>query len=297
MKKFLWLASLVGLLAFGACGDDDDPPAATGDDAADSADDGATKGKSEIHEVSFSATEYAYGLAKEIKSGTTEFTMKNDGKELHIAALAKVSDGKTFADVTKSFAQPPGTASGPPPSTEVAGIASTSPGLASNVTVELEAGTYYFACFIPSADGAPHFAKGMIQPFEVVEDEAEPADLETAAGKVVAKDFAYTTDYKAKAGEQVIELTNDGPQDHEITLVEFNAGKGPSDLAAYFEKPDGPPPATFLGGPVVAKGGRVTWKTPALVAGKSYVFMCLIPDPADGMPHAAKGMVLPVSVT
>jgi uncharacterized cupredoxin-like copper-binding protein len=221
--------------------------------------------------------------------------MKNVGKELHIAALSKINPGKTFADATKDLQSP--TPPAAPASTELGGIASTSPGLSGNVTVELEPGTYYFACFIPSADGAPHVAKGMIQPFEVTDSKAAPAAAEAAAGKVVAKDFSYTTDYKAKAGEQVIELTNNGGQGHEITLVEFAAGKGPADLQAYFAKPEGPPPATFYGGPAVAKGASATWRTPALVAGKSYLFMCLIPDPADGVPHAAKGMVLPIQVT
>ena len=62
-------------------------------------------------------------------------------------------------------------------------------------------------------------------------------------------------------------------------------------------EPGGELPATFYGGPVVKPGESVSWKTPAMAAGKSYFFMCLIPDPADGVPHAAKGMVLPVSVT
>jgi hypothetical protein len=234
-------------------------------------------------------------MPKTVEAGTVEFTMKNAGKELHIAALAKIKDGKTLADATKELqsATPPAD----PASEEIGGIASTSPGLAGNVTLELEAGTYYFACFIPAADGTPHVAKGMMQPFEVTKGDEEAAPLPAAAGKVVAKDFSYTTDYKAKAGEQVIELTNEGSQGHEVTLLEFAAGKGPADLQAFFAKPEGSPPATFYGGPAIKVGETASWKTPALAAGKSYFFMCLIPDPADGVPHAAKGMVLPVSVT
>jgi hypothetical protein len=138
---------------------------------------------------------------------------------------------------------------------------------------------------------------GMIQPFTVTEDEAAAASLPTAAGSVSAKDFSYTTSYKPAAGSQVIELKNEGTQGHEITLLEFKDGKGPGDHAAFFENPAGEPPATFYGGPFIAKGGTASWKTPSLAAGKSYFFMCLIPDPADGVPHAAKGMVLPVQIT
>ena len=292
------LVVLLVSLGLGACGSDDDPAVESGGDTGSTttaATDEADQPEAEVHEVSFEAKDYSYSMPAKIEAGTIEFTMKNVGKELHIASLAKINAGKTFADATKDLQSQ--TPPADPAASDVSGIASTSPGLSGNVTVELEAGSYYFVCFIPSADGAPHVAKGMIQPFEVTASKAEAAEPEVAAGKVTAKDFSYTTDYKAKAGEQVIELKNEGGQGHEITLLEFAEGKGPADLATYFAKPEGPLPATFYGGPVVDEGGSVTWKTPALVAGKSYFFMCLIPDPADGVPHAAKGMVLPVQVT
>ncbi len=221
--------------------------------------------------------------------------MKNVGKELHIAALGRVRDGRTYADAVKDL-QSPTPPENPAADVEIGGIASTSPGESSTVTLLLQPGMYYFACFIPGPDGAPHVAKGMVESFEVVDIPVAPAAAPPASGKVVGKNFSYTTDYKVKAGEQIIEFVNEGTQAHEITLVEFTAGKGPADLQAFFESPTGAPPATFYGGPV-AGILPVTWRTPKLVAGKSYFFMCLIPDEADGVPHAAKGMVLPVTVT
>jgi hypothetical protein len=280
-------------LGLGACGSDDDPAVEGGGDSSTTT--SAEAAKSEVHEVDFSAKEYSYSSIDGVKSGTVQFTMKNEGKELHIASLAKINDGKTFGDAAKDLqsATPPKD----PAAKDIAGISSTSPGLSSTVTVKLEPGSYYFACFIPSADGTPHVAKGMILPFEVEEDAADAAPVESAAGTVTAKDFSYTTDYKVKAGEQVIALKNEGTQGHEITLIEFKDGKGPADLQAYFAKPEGELPATFYGGPVIDVGGTSTWTTPKFEAGKSYFFMCLIPDPADGVPHAAKGMVLPIQVT
>jgi uncharacterized cupredoxin-like copper-binding protein len=287
------LVVLLLAMGLGACGDDDDPSDEGAGDSSTTT--SAEVARSEVHEVDFSAKEYSYSSIEDAKSGTVRFTMKNDGKELHIAALARIKDGKSFGDVAKELqaSTPPSD----PASEEIGGIASTSPGLSSSVTMQLEPGSYFFACYIPTADGSVHVAKGMVLPFEVQEDEAEPAALETAAGTVTAKDFSYTTDYKVKAGEQVIALKNEGGQGHEITLLEFEAGKGPADLEAYFAKPEGPLPATFYGGPVIKVGGKASWETPRFEAGKSYFFMCLIPDPADGVPHAAKGMVLPVQVT
>lgn len=287
------LVVLVLAVGLGACGDDDDPSVeGTGESSTTAR---AEVARSEVHEVDFSAKEYSYSSIEDAKSGTVRFTMKNDGKELHIGALARIKDGKSFSDVAKELqASTPPT---DPASEEIGGIASTSPGLSSTVTMQLEPGSYYFACFIPTADGSVHVAKGMVLPFEVEEDEAEPAPLESAAGIVTAKDFSYSTDYKVKAGEQVIALKNEGGQGHEVTLLEFAAGKGPADLQAYFAKPEGELPATFYGGPVIKVGETAIWETPKFEAAKSYFFMCLIPDPADGVPHAAKGMVLPIEVT
>ena len=284
------LLAVLALLLLGACGDRDD------DASEGSSDDTSTTEAAEpaITQVAVEAKDYSYVMPKEVKGGLVEFTMKNTGKELHIAALAKIDDGKTFSDAAKDLqsATPPAD----PASEEVGGIASTNPGLSSNVTLALEAGSYYFACFIPSADGQPHVAKGMVQSFEVTEVDGE-AEAPTAAGTVTAKDFSYETAYEVAPGEQIIELDNQGGQGHEITLLEFGPGKGPADLEAYFAKPEGELPATFYGGPVIKHGAKALWKTPAMQAGRSYFFMCLIPDPADGVPHAAKGMVLPVQIT
>lgn len=288
MRRLALFVALLGLLLLGACSEDDPAIELSEDEA-------ATGAEPEVHEVAFDASDYAYDLPTSVEAGTIEFTMRNVGKELHIAALARVKDGKTFADAAKDLQSP--TPPADPASEEIGGIASTSPGLSGNVTAELQPGTYYFACFIPGPDGAPHIAKGMVEPFEVTESDAEIAEAPEPAGKIVGKDFGYATEYAVKAGEQVVEFTNEGAQGHEITLLEFAAGKGPADLQAFFEKPGPDLPATFYGGPVTKPGETVSWRTPAMVAGKSYFFMCLIPDPADGVPHAAKGMVLPVVVT
>lgn len=290
MRRFMLFVALIGLLLFGACSDDSPTVESDGDDAA-----GEEADESEIQKFSFEAKEYGYSVPSKVNDGTVEFTMKNVGKEIHIAALGRVKDGRTFAEAAKDLQSPTPPENPAADDSAFGGIASTSPGGSSTVTLLLQPGTYYFACFIPGPDGAPHTAKGMVESFEVVDVDVAPAAAPTPAGKVVGKEFSYTTDYKVKAGEQVIEFVNEGTQGHEITLLEFAAGKGPADLQAFFENPTGAPPATFYGGPV-AGFASVTWRTPKLVAGKSYFFMCLIPD-EDGVPHAAKGMVLPVSVT
>ena len=54
------------------------------------------------------------------------------------------------------------------------------PGEARSTTSNLTPGHYVFLCFVQSADGVPHLAKGMIAPLEVtepaVEDDVPAAD-------------------------------------------------------------------------------------------------------------------------
>ena len=78
-----------------------------------------------------------------------------------------------------------------------------------------------YACGQPAIPPAP----ATTAPAPQATPPAAPAP--TAAGSISAKEFAYTTSYKPSAGSQIISLTNDGAQTHEVTVVEFKDGKGP----------------------------------------------------------------------
>jgi hypothetical protein len=291
MRGMVRWGSVVLLLSLGlgGCGDDDPEAAAASGESANVRGDAAA-----ISKVAVEAKEYSYSMPKEVEGGLVEFTITNVGKEPHIAALARIAAGKTFADVSRDLRSP--TPPAEPSSEEIGGIAATSPGTSSNVTLALDAGSYYFVCFIPTADGTLHSAKGMVFPFEVTEPDGDPPGVPPGDVAVAALDFRYEMSEDLAAGAQVVELRNEGTQGHEITLLEFYEGKGLADLQAFFEDTSGPPPATFHGGPVVGKGLTARWTTPPLAAGGSYFLICLIPDPADGVPHALKGMLLPVAI-
>jgi hypothetical protein len=132
VRRLSIFLALFVLLLSGACGSDDDN---SSDDAGGDATTTTKAAEPEIHEVSLEAKEYSFGLPKEVPSGTVEFTLKNTGKELHIGALEKIKDGKTFSDATKDLqsATPPAD----PAAEEVGGIASTNPGASSTVTLSL----------------------------------------------------------------------------------------------------------------------------------------------------------------
>jgi len=271
------LALLIAALAamgLGACSDDEPVVQAVGDDK-------PTK-------VAVEAKEYAFTMPAEITADVVELQVENTGKEAHMAGVTKLAGGKTMADLQKGD---------PSALSFVAGVPSMDAGLTGNATFEIQAGDYLMVCFLPGPDGQPNLAKGMIQPF-TVKASPDDADLPTADLRLEAKDFSYSPAPvpKVKAGETTVRLTNVGPQDHEITVVELQPGKTPADIGAFFANPVGPPPFSFQGGIAVRIGASGT-TTVDFDKGGNYAFVCLIPDPADGQLHLAKGMVATVTVT
>ncbi len=272
------LATGLLLMAATACGDDNDKDdAATGDTAA------------EVTAIDVTATDYAFAVPASIKGGTVEMNYKNNGKEPHFAAFAKINDGKTFADAKAVLTAPADTpASGPPPFVEWAGSPTADPGGSGKMTFDLPAGTYALFCSIPAADGVAHAAKGMVT--EVTVSAGETAEQPEAVGTITAADFSLSAPPDLEAGTNVIGFKNDGKQLHEINLIELSAGKTVDDVAAWFKAPAGPPPNKSLSGVAVAPGQTGT-ATVKLTKGSTYAFICVIPDVlSDFTPHLFKGM-------
>ena len=69
------------------------------------------------------------------------------------------------------------------------------PGDQSNAFLDLEPGSYAMMCFVPAPDGAPHFAKGMLQGLEVSPAAAASGAVEPAADlsvELVDYDFRWS---------------------------------------------------------------------------------------------------------
>jgi len=125
-----------------------------------------------------------------------------------------------------------------------------------------------------------------------------PVDLSTYP-EVVYTGVEYSFDGPAEFASGLTRVTfhNNGTMDHHVMMFKFNDGKSMADLPAAFEQGL---PGLFaigasIGGPGSIGGGLSTTVIQDVPAG-NYVFLCLIPDD-DGIPHAAKGMALPVTVT
>lgn len=109
--------------------------------------------------VEVTATEYDFELTAPA-SGRTSLVMRNEGDESHVMLVARLAEGATLDQALQ--------AEDPDEFVEEeydSGIAN--PGEEAIVTTALTPGEWVLVCYLPAADGQPHFAKGMATSFTV----------------------------------------------------------------------------------------------------------------------------------
>lgn len=240
------------------------------------------------HQMTIVAADYNFTAPDEVPAGLMTVHLVDNGSEMHHVAFVKLNDGKTMADVAKALK-----AQGPPPAWMVdhGGVNPPHPGGGmASATQTLEPGNYALLCFIPSADGVPHFAKGMVRPLTVTASSGPEAPAPTADIVLKLSDYTFTPSTPLTAGKHTIRIENAGPQSHELFLVRLAPGKKASDLPAWVDKMVGPPPAIPLGGVPAMAPNMVSYITVDLTPG-DYGFFCFIPDAKDGKPHFTHGMI------
>jgi hypothetical protein len=263
-------------LALAACARRDAPPAG------------------EPNVVTVVATDFAFGVPETIPAGLTTLHLVNQGQEPHHAVLIQLAQGKTLADFQAQsmedtlpewmvFPGSPG---------------AVSPGDTSTTTAELEPGQYVLACFIPSPDGQPHIAKGMVRPFVVAGASPATAAAEPQSDVTVTlSDYAFAFSTPLTAGAHTIRVENAGPQVHEITFERLAEGKTMQDYVAWGQGGGkGPPPSTPAGGLIGPTKGRHAFLSINLEPGM-YLVLCYVPDQKDGKPHIMHGMIQEITVS
>ena len=307
MRGTSWVrrvASVVGTLllvtALAACGGDDDDTAAGDDTTTTEAADDTTTTTAEPAQavgVELVATDYAYAVAggeAGVPAGPIEISLRNDGAEEHQATVISFKPGKGLGDLAA-------VGTDPKQLYDVVdgwgGPNVVAPGSTVAATVDLGAGEYAYICFIPSPDGTPHAAKGMLTPFTVVPPTAQPADMLDAVfdGALALKDYEFQfSEGFGGAGQLVVE--NAGPQAHELAIYRLDEGTTVADAAAYLQAPEGTPPYTSVTGIAPMNAGQRNLLTVDLTPGQ-YMLICFLPDVSDGAPHYTKGMAQPLNVT
>jgi hypothetical protein len=245
------------------------------------------------HQMTINATEYKFDAPDEVRSGLMTVHLVDNGKELHHVSFVKLEDGKTLADFQQALAKKEPL---PKWAVEHGGVNPPRPsGGMATATQMLEPGNYALVCFVPTADGIPHFAKGMIRPLVVTADSGPAAKEPTADIVMTLDDYKFTTSKPITAGLHTIRLENAASQAHELVLARLVPGKKAADLPAWVEKPVGPPPAEPIGGVAGFAHGGTAYMTANFTPG-DYALVCFLPDAKDGKPHFAHGMIQQIHV-
>lgn len=269
---------------------------------------------------------YLFDAPESVESGWVEVTLQNNGKLSHQAGVGHLAEGKTF-DELQTAIKTGGAMAALPLLAFDGGPNSVSGGETQKTIIWLEPGEHVLYCMVPDVtDGKPHVEHGMVTKLTVTAPKSgttsttkaggttgttvNPAANATppvkAVGTITMKDYGYDQPEDMKPGWY--EIVNDGPQPHELTIIELNDGATADEAKAYLEAaetapPTGPPPFTDAGGFGAIADGGIGYVYLDLDAG-NYVAMCFVPDvPAEGRtgtpdlkPHYAHGMWQPFTV-
>jgi uncharacterized cupredoxin-like copper-binding protein len=241
--------------------------------------------------VTVTAADFKFDAPAEVPAGYVTFRLVNNGPSIHHVQLVKLEDGKTADDFVAALK-----AGGPPPRWATMAGGPNPPDLrdTTSTTLSLQPGSYAMVCFIPGADGVPHFMKGMVRPLTVTSAENRAAEP-TAQSVMKLVDYDFQLSGPLPAGRSTIRIENAGKQPHEVAIVRLNPGKKPMDFAEWGERQVGPAPGTLAGGVSAIMPGASAFVNVDLAPG-DYGLICFIPDMKDGKGHYHHGMAKQISV-
>jgi hypothetical protein len=235
----LSVLALVGVTLV-ACGDDEDA-GSDGDDAA--------------NVLSIAASEYSFDLSGEPEAGALTIQVENNGKEIHELAMSRLVGDSTIDDVRAAL-----DASGPDEEADFDGIleedaviddlgAALFPGASLSISGSgIEPGSYVIMCFVPNAEGEPHFSLGMLNEFSITEGES--TDAPEGDVTYTASDDGLDGPDTLDAGTTVFEMVNDSSINREIQVGKLADGATFEEANAFFAQfEQGPPTAEGLAGP------------------------------------------------
>ncbi|MCG6958154.1 MAG: hypothetical protein LJF04_19365 [Gemmatimonadetes bacterium] len=247
--------------------------------------------------VHFTARDFAFQGPDTISSGMTTIVLHNDGPSLHHLMLVRLDSSKTVEDLKAAYkALAPGLDMPPAWAVPSGGVNPPMPGSDTQATLMIEPGNYAVVCVVDVPDHVLHVDKGMIKGLTVVPSATPSAPAPTSDMTVTEVDFAFAPSGAFTAGHHVIKVVNNGTQPHEMEVIKLAPGKTMDDLGKWGQTFKGPLPGTSLGGASPMSPGQVEYVPFDFTAG-NYAILCFVVDPASHMPHLAKGMVLPFTIS
>jgi uncharacterized cupredoxin-like copper-binding protein len=243
-----------------------------------------------VSEISIDAADFSYAAPEIVSEGWVRVHLTNTGAEPHHVQFLRLNDGVTVQQFEEALKQGEGPALAM--TKQVGGVGAVAPGGSAQAVINLPAGEYVILCLIPSpSDHVAHHAKGMIKSLTVQAGTASTLSEPEATLTVRMQDFAYDMPASLPVGKSVIKVINDGPEPHELNIMQLAEGKTAGDVLQFLTAPDGPPPFIPVGGINGLDAGLAGYAEIDLQPGK-YVAICNIPSPkAEGHPHFTLGMI------
>jgi hypothetical protein len=271
VRHSILFASLLALPAFSACGGEDSEQSGELRSQSDA-------GVMAPPVVEVAARDFAFETPAEIASGWTTLRFQNLGAQEHFMSLSRLPDGKTLDDyIAEVAAGAFGVAMDPYYNGEVelaaalenlgslipewfgqmvfsGGPGLLAPGLAEDVTVDLEPGNYVLECYVKTPEGMFHSALGMMAGLTVTSAETGAAEPE-ADFDVTLANYVIEAPDRVAAGPHTIRVrviqAPEGLLKHDVHLLRMTEETDLGVVVPWMSWIDGfqaPAPATFVGG-------------------------------------------------
>ena len=259
--------------------------------------------------VSLTATDGAISAPDSIPAGWTTFRLANHSDQVHYGHIVRLDEGRTPQDLVGAYAEAIRT-SAPRPAwvKRFGGPGGTAPHDSSNVTQQLEPGSYVWICPVEDSAGTPHFTRGEVKPFvvhAVAADKATTAAAPAADATIRLADFSFIVAAPLKAGRHTIHVENGGAEPHDFTLMKLASGITIDDVQNWLNPErarrsdaKAPPPLETIGSPVggiAAIGPGMSAYFDADLTSGDYVVFCMVTAP-DGRSHIEHGMIQPLRI-
>jgi len=240
-------------------------------------------------EVVITSRDFSFDAPDSIPAGLVTIRLHNLGPDLHHVWLVRLEEGKTLQDFGAAIQQ----GSIPAWAVHVGGPNAAIPNGENHATMVLQPGNYGLLCVIPDTAGMPHAMKGMMRTITVT-GTAGSAALPASDNELTLKDYDFVFAKPLHKGHQVIRVTNEADQVHEIVVIRLMEGKTPQDFTMWAIKRQGPPPAELVGGMSGISKGQASEMSLDLIPG-NYAMVCFLPA-ADGKAHFEHGMMKEVRI-
>lgn len=174
------------------------------------------------------AVEYGFQTNGSVPAGLTTIQLKNFGRETHEVGLVRLKDGATVDQFRAAAAKDEesayqlGTLEGGPNRIGPQGT--------SEVILDLAAGQYALACFVNTADGVTHAAKGMVLPLQVTAATAPATAMPAGNGTFALGGNGVEWPTTLPAGRSMYRVTNKADAVREFFVGRLATGKTVDDL-------------------------------------------------------------------